>query len=231
MLMRQHEQPQGRPAEEPLPSRLQHATHPTVAGAICVLVTAGVIGGLLHPDGEVARRLGPASALVTMTGALIAVATFAWSRWTSSLTTDQLGALRTTVSSIEDKVLTSVDLESVDDETRPDTEPAPARHARKTLQLDGVELEDVELVDVPVRILGDLVQRWRADGSRGRWVLGDLQWAARKPGRGNHPWILKFAGRDYVYRIAYGGRGKGETGTVTRHPLPDAPLVVAGGVE
>jgi hypothetical protein len=195
---------------------------------VFVLVIAAVVGGMLHPDGDVARRLGPASALVTMTGALIAVATFAWSRWTSAQTAFQLGALSATVSAIEDKVLTSTDLQPIDDEARPEIEPPPAVTARGVIMLDGVALERVEPPDVPLRIIGDLVQRWRMDGSRGRWVLGDLEWAARKPGRGNHPWIVKFVGRDYVYRIAYGGRGRGETGTVTRHPLPTVAATSTG---
>lgn len=184
------------------------------------VVLAAVLGYGLDPNNNFARRLAGGASAVTILGAVLAIAIFAWSRWVTDATADQLGELGKQVGSIEDKILTPALLEG-DDADVEDVEPAPAKLDRRQVIWEGVALEFVEGEDVPLRVLADLVNRWRADGSTGRWTVGDLEWAARKSGRGNHPWILKFEGRDYVYRVAYGGKGKREHGTVTRHPVPD----------
>lgn len=71
-------------------------------------------------------------------------------------------------------------------------------------------------------MFGDLIATWRAAGERGRWTLGDLEWAVRAPGRGNNPWFLKFrAAPADLYRVSYGGKGVRERGTVALFPSSD----------
>jgi hypothetical protein len=132
-----------------------------------------------------------------------------------------LDQLHTEFTALESEVLTAADLQGSDEESVDVVEPAPPATPRQKIIWNGVELEFVETPEIPLRVFGDLIERWRKDGRGGRWTVGNLEWAAREPGRGNHPWLMKFRGSDHVYRVAYGGHGKREIGYVTRHPAPD----------
>lgn len=66
--------------------------------------------------------------------------------------------------------------------------------------------------EVPFQVIGDLVGGWTNEGKTGRWTMGDLRWAIRKTGRGNHPWIVTFYDpeekRYRSWRVSRGGQGK-----------------------
>ncbi len=58
---------------------------------------------------------------------------------------------------------------------------------------------------VPARVLQDALDLWPDPKTKPR-DLSTLEFAARKPGKGNYPWILKFANSAPI-RVSYGGRG------------------------
>ncbi|WP_315094731.1 hypothetical protein [uncultured Cellulomonas sp.] len=67
--------------------------------------------------------------------------------------------------------------------------------------------------DVPLAVLADLLAYWESRHETGRWRVRNLVGAARRTGRGNHPWIVAFRGRDgdlRYWRVSRGGRGKSQ---------------------
>lgn len=104
-----------------------------------------------------------------------------------------------------------------------DSAPAPARPAVVTVPWRGDLLELTPVAEAPVKVFGDLIAHWRATGRTGRSYVGEVEWLARlrKGESRNKPWLVKFSGSEHAWRVAYGGRGVKEIGTVTEHPLPD----------
>ena len=73
--------------------------------------------------------------------------------------------------------------------------------------VDG-DLSVYNLKDVPSKVIRDALKNWPS----GDDLPDDFQafeFATRKPGKGNHPWTLKFRGKKPVV-VSYGGRGKTE---------------------
>lgn len=90
---------------------------------------------------------------------------------------------------------------SVDDEAPEPTEP----RLGVVTTTEG-DLSVYNLTDVPSKVIRDALQNWPT----GEDLPDDLQsfeFATRRPGKGNHPWTLKFRGKRPVV-VSYGGRGK-----------------------
>ena len=68
----------------------------------------------------------------------------------------------------------------------------------------GVDLGVYRLDAVPCAVLSDLLKAKVSDLPR----LFAVEFVARKSGRGNHPWLIKFRGDDRIWKVAYGGQGK-----------------------
>lgn len=61
------------------------------------------------------------------------------------------------------------------------------------------------LAEVPAKVLGDAISEC-PPGDRPE-NMGTFEFATRKRGKGNHPWILKFNGKKAII-VTYGGYGK-----------------------
>ena len=68
----------------------------------------------------------------------------------------------------------------------------------------GVELGVYRLDAVPCAVLSDLLKEKVSDLPS----LFAVEFVARKSGRGNFPWLIKFRGDERIWKVAYGGRGK-----------------------
>lgn len=98
---------------------------------------------------------------------------------------------------------------SVQDEAPEPTEP----RAGVVATTEG-DLSVYRLTDVPAKVIRDALQNWPASEE----LPDDLQsfeFATKKLGKGNHPWTLKFRGKQPVV-VSYGGRGK--TGATVENP-------------
>jgi hypothetical protein len=92
--------------------------------------------------------------------------------------------------------------------------------ARATVSADVFELEGVTVYqpqDIPLRVLGDLIQGWREQGDfeeNKNWLLGEVERALHKRGaKGNHAWRIVLVNRDdmgkrFVWKVSRGGQGK-----------------------
>ncbi len=110
--------------------------------------------------------------------------------------------------------------ESVQEVNAEGEPPEPTEPPAKQLFADDDEMAVFELQDVPLRVILDALQKWPSSAGRKPETLADFQFAVRKRGKGNHPWILKF--RDCTpAKVSYGGRGKAE-GTVAGAAQQDA---------
>ncbi len=87
----------------------------------------------------------------------------------------------------------------------PDTDP------QTTVKIKGEDHRIYSLDSIPWRVLGDLFTNWPREYPIPR-DLSTFEFAARKDGKGNHPWIIKFRDNP-AYIVSYGGHGK-STSTV-----------------
>jgi hypothetical protein len=63
-----------------------------------------------------------------------------------------------------------------------------------------------EIAALPEDVIKDLLNNWPSEAGA-KPTSYDFEWALRKRGPGNLPWIIKFRGRRTV-RVSYGGQGK-----------------------
>lgn len=67
-------------------------------------------------------------------------------------------------------------------------------------EVEGNAFALLELADVPLKVWAAVVARWESDGQHGRWDGNAVQWAVRRTGQGNFPWIVAFWGDpDHVH--------------------------------
>jgi len=192
--------------------------HPSVwLSTLIVLASAACGFFFVDDDAEIPERIGYASSVVTVVGALLAVYIFAWSRHSAAETTGLLHDVK------NGQTLTANVVSDAPGPAPEGTQPAGSDDEPSTcIRLAGATLEQVGLERVPIRVFADLMELWRVEGGVGKRAFNDLDWIARKAGKGNHPWLLSFVGDDDVFRVAYGGKGrKGDRGIATRHPAPD----------
>lgn len=91
----------------------------------------------------------------------------------------------------------------------------PASQPAQTITIGNIEYELFSLEDVPTRVMKDALEGIAKPAPNGAGdvppgTLGRLEFIARKSGRGNHPWLLKFRDLDQTWKVSYGGQGKGE---------------------
>lgn len=91
------------------------------------------------------------------------------------------------------------------DETEPRTE------ANSLVRIADEAEAVYPLTAVPMTVLNDLLTHWPRDVPLPK-DLSTFEFASRKTGRGNFPWIIKFKDAPAI-RVSYGGYGK-ETPTV-----------------
>lgn len=98
-----------------------------------------------------------------------------------------------------------------DSKTAPEMAPpeTQAPEAETTVNINEVELAVYSLEELPPRVLADLIARLVELERPLPRSLGRLEVIARKPGRGNHPWFLKFREQEKPWKVSYGGQGKG----------------------
>ena len=175
--------------------------------------------------------LGPgfedASVLVTFVAAAIAILIFSWTRRQSSQSEQILksvaelaGKIYSDVGCLQRRLarLSPEDVGGEDEEDEaaegtlpPEPGEAPAT---STVHIGGKDHVVHDLKDVPLRVVADLVGQWENEGRQGRWSLGQLEYALRRLGRGNHPWLLHFRDENLLWKVSYGGQGK-QKATVT----------------
>ncbi|MCC6491789.1 MAG: hypothetical protein IT424_02085 [Pirellulales bacterium] len=83
-----------------------------------------------------------------------------------------------------------------------------ATHPATTIVLQGVELGVYRVDDVPLDVLASLLGQLKDQESPPSRLA--IEFVARRNGRGNHPWAIKFRGDERIWKLAYGGRGKSE---------------------
>jgi hypothetical protein len=148
--------------------------------------------------------------LVTLVAAVIAVCIFRWTQKQTQRSNEILKRLdnRTEgfLREIQDR-MAGVRPEDVggadeEDDAAAATLPAELEEASlRTVAVSGEPHVVHRLTDVPMRVIGDLVDYWKESGLQGRWTLGRLEYALRRPGRGNHPWLLQFRDEDHLWKI------------------------------
>jgi hypothetical protein len=190
---------------------------PAVRGSVVAILFAAAVGFfLVDGDADTPTKIGYASSVVTLVGALLAVYIFAWSRSSATETTKLLREVK------DGQQLTAALVSESPGAAPEGTEPqGPEPPTSACVQMAETILEKVELKRVPIRVLAEVVDLWRREDGAGKWAFSDLEWIARSSGKGNHPWMLRFSGDDDLFRVAYGGAGrKGDRGLATRHPAP-----------
>jgi hypothetical protein len=76
------------------------------------------------------------------------------------------------------------------------------------------DLAVYKLADVPTKVISDAISKWPNGDVPAD--LGTFEFAARKKGKGNHPWNLKFRGHPLIV-VTYGGQAK-SAATVASKP-------------
>ena len=92
-----------------------------------------------------------------------------------------------------------------DQETEEEPNSQPQATPSKTVQVDGVELGVYSLDAVPVRVLQDFLSD---DNAKNLPFLFAVEFVAKRSGRGNYPWAIKFRGDERVWKVSYGGKSK-----------------------
>lgn len=78
--------------------------------------------------------------------------------------------------------------------------------SRSQIEVRGRELDVVRAQDLPAQVFGDLASHLAQQGLDAV-TIGDIEWAARQRGRGNHPWFIELSGVG-LWRVSYGGQAK-----------------------
>ncbi len=87
--------------------------------------------------------------------------------------------------------------------------PEPTEAPSKVLTSHGDSFSVFELTDIPFTVIADAIGNW-PDSTPQPKNLAEFEFATRKQGKGNHPWIIKFNGCQPV-KVSYGGRAKTES--------------------
>lgn len=99
---------------------------------------------------------------------------------------------------------TAIATKQVEDES-----PEPTEAPSKVVTANSESLAVFELADIPFSVIADAIRNWPTETPKPQ-NLAEFEFATRKQGKGNHPWIIKFNGCKPV-KVSYGGRGKTES--------------------
>ena len=86
--------------------------------------------------------------------------------------------------------------------------PEPTEPPSKVVTSDSETHAVFELTDIPFSVIADAISFWPKEILKPK-NLAEFEFATRKQGKGNHPWIIKFNGCKPI-KVAYGGRSKSE---------------------
>lgn len=70
------------------------------------------------------------------------------------------------------------------------------------------EFKIFSIATMPIRIIEDALHNWPEQVEKPQ-SLAEFEWGARRTGKGNHAWYVKFKDRPEV-AVAYGGQGKSD---------------------
>lgn len=85
--------------------------------------------------------------------------------------------------------------------------PQPVAEGQQVETREGETFTVFGLTDVPAQVISDAIASWPADNSSKPVTLESFEFALRKPGKGNNPWMLQFRAKRPV-KVSYGGQGK-----------------------
>ncbi len=88
----------------------------------------------------------------------------------------------------------------------PDDSPSPVAPPRSVIPGAEEDYGFYEVDGVPDSVVLASLRKWPPTMGT-KPSRATFEWALRKRGQGNHPWLLKFRDRDVV-RVSYGGQGK-----------------------
>lgn len=202
---------------------------------LALIILSGLFAGLAPRHGRAWERLSNAATLLTIVGIGIAVLGVIL-----ALVFDRgnLRALLEATTDIKSHISDTFEQYVPKDPARADetvagdpeeqlakqpawAEPDPLAPHFVIKQPSGREVAVYGLSAVPMRVVADLVEYWRKQGRTGKRLLGQLEFAVRARGKGNHPWLLKFEEEPAMWRVSYGGRGMdGEKATVRQLDQP-----------
>lgn len=162
-------------------------------------------------------KLSNTSAVGTIAALFLTIYIFAWTLKSSDRTDRRLGALAQQFGqavATQPTEFAEPDAASADDVPEEYTaDPPLAPHEPGTIGPIVVTVGDYRMFsneEIPMRVIRDLVSAWEHQGLDGRWVLGELQGAFRKQGRGNHSWYLAFPARRVLWKVSRGGQAQPE---------------------
>jgi len=182
--------------------------------AFSLVIFAGVASALfVDPNSDNGARLANAAGAITNVAALAALLYAAWSELTGYL------RARNRDGGVLDRgAVTRMG------ESQSSVMPTTTTHGRPTVVIDGVELERIDIGEVPMGVIGDLTSGWKDDPLKTtRWAVGDIEWVLRKAGPDNYPWIVKFQNDDeHVFRISYGDHGRVGQVTISEFEAPNS---------
>lgn len=73
--------------------------------------------------------------------------------------------------------------------------PEPTEAPSKVLTTNGESFSVFELTDIPFAVIADAISNWPESTPKPK-NLAEFEFATRKQGKGNHPWIIKFRFND-----------------------------------
>lgn len=118
------------------------------------------------------------------------------------------GGIEATTSELEKKALEKAvgtdakKLKAIEGDA-PDSS-APDAIPSDKINLGGVELGLYKIDSVPTQVFRELLLKENIELPE----KFSIEFVARKFGRGNHPWLVKFRENDWTWKVSFGGQGK-----------------------
>jgi hypothetical protein len=119
------------------------------------------------------------------------VTSFKWGDWQAGTEGEAEEAPLQRLSAEPEKAIAV--LEAADNDTAPPPGSQPTKAATRCVTLGNKTYPVYPLNAVPIEVLRDLFVNWPESVGKLPPDFSRFQYAARKPGQGNNPWIIKFA--------------------------------------
>lgn len=124
-------------------------------------------------------------------------------------TVDPVSAAAEDLETVKEQVQTFEQATASEGSPDDDQDTSPLIPPAGTIKVEGVELALYDGDSVPANLMMDLLVTLNKEDFLPP-TMGDLEWAARKLGRGNHAWYFKWSSSPSIWRLSYGGQGKKE---------------------
>lgn len=213
--------------------------------AVCIGIVVVVVGGtvLLRVlgggswfDAPYMQIIGWIGALISLAGVLLAYLIFQRqkrsARVESQRQNELLGRLQDVLTQVHEKVTDIAvrranasipDTEAEEgkgvDDLWSDVTPERSQDEVYLSSPSGKRRRVFSTGEIPLAVLGALVNQWSKQGLTGRWSLGALRGAFRAEGKGNHPWYLVFVPphdeTGVVWKVTRGPGGTDHAAQVT----------------